>query len=144
MPSPGGWIASFLPFVGQRRGFVRQSALAVIADVKLGHEEALGQELDRIGHDLRSNQQILFHNMHTVHYAAWLILPGIKGESAKTDGPARLVLETNYDGTLEDQLNDLIDRCGLALDQIYAHCEGYPGGASDKPGRDALTPHFYH
>ncbi len=62
---------------------------------------------------------IRFDQMQTVHYAAWLILPGVN------NGPKRLLFETNYVGTLNDHLADLIRYGGVALDHIYSYCAGY-------------------
>jgi hypothetical protein len=67
--------------------------------------------------------------MLTVHYAAWLILPGVDNGPGVAQGPARLLFETNYDGALNAHLSDLITHGGAELDQIYSHCAGYSVGA---------------
>ncbi|MGO9450125.1 MAG: hypothetical protein ACLQDV_03605 [Candidatus Binataceae bacterium] len=122
----GGFSASFLPFVGQRRDVAQQHPLAIVADIKPEGEQALRQTLEHIGSALRAHNEILFHNTQTVHYAAWLILPGVQHDCGDADSPARLLLETNYDGDLDQHLDDLVSHCGSAFDRIYAYCEGYP------------------
>jgi hypothetical protein len=127
MPQPGGFFASLLPFVGQRKGYVQQNSSVILAQVTEGKEKDLYDALETIGVALRRpNPPSLFYNMPTVHYAAWLILPGVRDKSG-IPGPARLLLETNYDGSLDDHLTDLIGKCGPALDNVYRFCEGYPG-----------------
>jgi hypothetical protein len=99
-------------------------ALTVITKIKGGDEaERLRLLLDSLGKNLDNNEFIKFKDMPTVHFAAWLILPKLK------NCPARLVLETNYDKTAEEHLDDLIEHGGTALDKIYGFCEDYPGGA---------------
>lgn len=142
MPRPGSLLASLLPFVAQRKGFVRQNSLIITAEIKPNQEQLLRNKLEVIGSQLKSNKQILFHRMRAVHYAACLILPSPKGNHGNEDGPARLVMETNYDGELEDHLNDLIDNCAEALDEIYACCEGYPGGARSPAGRASVRTYL--
>ncbi len=94
--------------------------LTVISDILVNQEAKLRARLDTIG---RGGATIHFDRMLTVHYAAWLILPGVD------NGPARLLFETNYDGPLNDHLNDLITHGGVELDRIYSHCAGYHAGA---------------
>jgi len=102
-------------------------ALTIITEIehKSGDEtECLGELLKSLGQNLENNCLIRFDRMQTVHYAAWLILP-------LRDRPARLLLETNYDGDLGHHLDDLIEHGRDALDQIYSFCVGYPRGSSN-------------
>ncbi|HJU28609.1 MAG TPA: hypothetical protein VJ718_05535, partial [Candidatus Binataceae bacterium] len=77
-----------------------------------------------IDRDPSRNGLIDFPLVSSVHFASWVILPPYPGVGA------RLLFETNYDGDLESHLNDLIEHGARAFDEIYAHCYGYPGGAS--------------
>lgn len=105
--------------------------LTVISDILVNQEPNLRARLDTIG---RGGATIHFDRMLTVHYAAWLILPGVN------NGPARLLFETNYDGPLNDHLNDLITHGGIELDRIYSHCAGYNAGTV--PGVGVKT--YFH
>ena len=132
MLSPGSPLVRWLPFVGQREGFVQQHSMVVLADVKPDELKALNQTLEQIRQLLWTNQTVLFHNTKTVHYATWLVLPSFTDEKGRAV-PHRLVLETNYDGELDAHLDDLITECGTAFDQVYRHCAGYPaGGCTDR------------
>jgi len=133
MLSPGSSLVRLLPFVGQRTGFVQQHSMIILADVKPNHEQPLHATLEQIGFFLRTNNGLPFCNANTVHYAAWMVLPALRDKNRNTTTPARLALETNYDGALDKHLNDLITNCGRAFDQVYAHCSGYPLAGSAQP-----------
>lgn len=126
MLSPGSRLVRLLPFVGQRTGFVQQHSMIILADVKPGELNPLRKTLEQISERLPNNYDLPFSNTKTVHYAAWMILPALRAYNGNKPAPARLVLETNYDGELDAHLNDLISHCGPEFDQVYAHCCGYP------------------
>ncbi len=102
------------------------NALLVLADIKPGQMTVLQQRLDAIRDILENNHAIYFWEAKTVHFAAWIILPGVRGENGMPDGPAKLALETNYDGGHTAHLTDLVKYCRQALDDVYDCCEGYP------------------
>jgi Dyp-type peroxidase family len=106
---------------------MRQNALTVLTGIKPNQVAALDALLSRIGANLANKGLIRFHAMTRVHFAAWVILPG---DSAF---PATLVLETTYDGDLEDHLGDLVAHGSDALDAVYCLCEGYPPAGSKEP-----------
>jgi hypothetical protein len=125
---PGDILASWGSYVGLRPEFVQQSGMLILTDVEAGKEEALHKTLEDIRSDLIKNknlQNISFYNTTTLHYAAWMILPGIK-KDGKPSGPARLAFETNYDGCIEKHLMDLVANCRQELDAIYAFFPDYP------------------
>ena len=112
------------------------SALTVIRPLKEARadtEHQLRALLDNFAGNLKDNAQLEFHKMTTVHYAAWLVLKPVGKH------PARLVLETNYDGTLDEHLNELVEHSAPALDRIYDFCADYPGGAVDPNQRDKIV-----
>lgn len=120
---PGDVLASGLSFLGLRRKFVQQSPLLILTDINPDKEGDLRNKLDnirsRLIHSQKHNLKISFYSTETVHYAAWMILPGVKSEDGKSDGPAKLAFETNYDGSLEMHLKDLVDHCRQELDEVY-------------------------
>src|SRR5258708_6383716 len=125
---PGDILASWRSYVGLRPEFVQQSGMLILTDVEPGKEEALHKTLENIRSDLirnRNRRDISFYNTTTVHYAAWMILPGIK-KDGKPPGPARLAFETNYDGCIEKHLSDLVAKCRQELDVVYRFFPGYP------------------
>jgi len=95
------------------------TVVSVISDVRGKGERKLRTLLEKLGRNLGCSKTIQFNRMQTVHYAAWLILPGVN------NGPARLLFETNYVGTPDAHLADLIRYGGKAFDHIYAYCAGY-------------------
>lgn len=132
--SPGDWLASRLAFLGLGSGYVQQSGMLILTDVGEDRKDALYQTLENIRERLRQNHNIAFHNTTTVHYAAWMILPGVedKDNKGKLIIPARLALETNYDGDLKDHLQDLVDHCQHELDEVYSFSPDYPPPQSSK------------
>lgn len=108
------------------------NALLVLANIKSDRMTALQDRLDRLRCILKNDNSIYFWNAHTVHFAAWMILPGVLDANGQPS-PAKLALETNYDGGLTAHLTDLVTHCRHALDVIYDCCEGYPGEESRTP-----------
>ncbi len=131
---PGDALASRLSFLGLRPGYVQQSGMLILTDVEPGRQDALHKTLEAIRLRLigyqTNRQQIAFRNTKTVHYAAWMILPAVEGESPV---PARLAFETNYDGGIKDHLKDLVDNCRHELDEVYSFSPGYPPRGSKGP-----------
>lgn len=101
---------------------MKQNGLTVLADIRPGQEERIGQLLDKINRDPARNGLIDFPLISSIHFASWVILPPYPGVGF------RLMLETNYDGDLESHLDELIERGAPALDAIYSFCGGYPPG----------------
>ncbi len=134
---PGDFLASRLFFFGLRPGYVQQSGMLILTDVAASNKDALNRTLEDIRTRLinykNTSQNISFYKTETVHYAAWIILPGLKSEDGKSDGPAKLAFETNYDGNLTDHLQDLVTNCRRELDEVYSSFAGYPPQASKGP-----------
>jgi hypothetical protein len=109
------------------------NALLVLANIKPDRMQALKDKLDDIRGILEANKAIYFWKARTVHFAAWMILPGLLDKNGKQDGPARLAFETNYDGDSPAHLKDLVDNCKQILDDVYDCCEDYPDKQSRTP-----------
>jgi hypothetical protein len=115
-------------------GASKQHALLVITTIAAGHREALEKLFSRMvdEQDVETNQWVPFASLTTIHFARWFILPAstdVKGHPI----PDQLVFSTNYDGSLDDHLAELVDVAGVSgLDAIYQHCVGYPS----RPTRD--------
>jgi hypothetical protein len=108
--------------------------MLILTDIPAGKEEDLGRTLEKIRTRLINNRNnnvnVSFHNTQTVHYAAWMILPGVK-RPGKSSAPARLAFETNYDGCLANHLTDLVANCRAELDEVYSSFPGYPPQGSE-------------
>ena len=96
--------------------------LTVITNIHPGREETLPAVIQRAG------ASIPFDRVTSLHYAAFVVLPSVAGF------PARLVLETNYDGDLCEHLTELIQHGAAGFDDLYQSCAGYPvPGAREDP-----------
>ncbi len=126
---PGDLLASRLFFLGLRPGGKQQSGMLILTDIEQGKEGALHGKLEGIRKKLRDNRNFSLQNTKTVHYAAWMILPGVRSEG-KPPGPAKLAFETNYDGSLAEHLEDLVKYCRDELDEVYGFSPGYPSPKS--------------
>jgi hypothetical protein len=91
-----------------------------------GHLEALRTLLQSIGNDITGNPHIAFARLELAHFMSWFIV------EAKDAAPL-LFLEINVDGPVEDFLVDLLNQAGAGIDEIYAHCAGYPALGSGAP-----------
>jgi len=111
--------------------------MLILMDIEPAHEKALLQTLENIHTMLTQHPQVSFHNTTTVHYAAWMVLPGIQRQG-KPAGPAKLAFETNYDGSIEDHLNDLVAKCRDELDEVYGLFATYPPKGSDGASVEAF------
>jgi hypothetical protein len=128
---PGDRLASRLSCLGLRPGYVPQSGMLILTDVGEDRVNTLYQTLEHIRERLRQDKGISFHNTTTVHYAAWMILPAARDNKNNLLVPARLALETNYDGCLEEHLQDLVNNCQEELDEVYNYLPDYPPRKSE-------------
>ncbi|HOZ52797.1 MAG TPA: hypothetical protein PLU17_13115 [Chitinophagaceae bacterium] len=95
---------------------MRQNALTLICEVKKNELESLRLFLkdhqDRLKNQLRL--------LGTIHYCRWVII-----DEAILDGKTvspQLAFSSNFDGNLDQHLNDLILNLKDSLNQIYSHC----------------------
>ncbi|HEX8696844.1 MAG TPA: hypothetical protein VF746_30780 [Longimicrobium sp.] len=127
-------------------GRTRQDSLLLMVPVKAGHYAALEKLLGDVanppaGEDLEINPIIPFAKLRTVHFARILLhaaspsrnapIPEYEGKPLAHGPaiPAKLLFSTDFDGTLEEHLDELLRVAGPGLDQVFGHCEGWPGHA---------------
>ena len=112
---------------------MEQHALSIITRIKPGEFNNLAAVLDQIGKP-ETNTLIDFQAITSLHFCCWVIV------ADDPRFPPCLVLESNYDGALEQHLDQLLTHGGAGLDAIYRTCEGYPaeGRASPPKMRDYL------
>jgi hypothetical protein len=106
-----------------------QNALTVITRVRAEESAALETLLDQIGNHIKDNDYICFARITSLHFACWALL------NNDPNFAPTLVLETSYDGALEDHLQELIREGGRGLDAIYSRCEGYPASGVSSPAQ---------
>ncbi|HEU4454450.1 MAG TPA: hypothetical protein VFR81_15385 [Longimicrobium sp.] len=147
-------------------GRTAQSSLLVMARVRAGHYEKLERLLADMrvppgGEDLELNPVIPFRRLPTIHFARLLLHAPSPSDAAPIpvfDGkpqahgpaiPAKLLFSTDFDGTLEEHVDELLCEAGPGLDQVFGHCEGWPGHADREAahaffhGRRVPTNTFY-
>jgi hypothetical protein len=98
------------------------NALTVVVPIIAGHEQTLQALLDDIGTHIRENALVPFHELRLVHFMRWVVIP------ADPPSAALLAFESNYDGSLEAHLAELVGAAGAGVHAIYRHCQGYPVG----------------
>jgi len=109
------------------------NGLIVVAPIKAGAEESLRQTLNHIGNDIRGRRlaqeaiqpHIEFPASRTLHFARMALLD----DAGAGPGRKRLLLVTDYDGSLHDHASELFDLT-TNPDAIWGCCEGYGGRAA--------------
>jgi hypothetical protein len=97
-----------------------------IVDIAPGKLNPLRELLNRIGDNIPGNGIIDFAGIPNVYFMRWVIL------DASTDIhdhaiAATLAFGADFDVTTTDFLHGLVKAALAGLDQIYQHCEGFPG-----------------
>ncbi|HEY0019447.1 MAG TPA: hypothetical protein VGC13_24310 [Longimicrobium sp.] len=145
----------------QTDGHTSQASLLVMVPIKAGHYDALNALLGRIanpedGYDFEVNCIIPFAKLTTVHFARFLLHPESPSPAApiptyppppdrgepQAHGPripAKLLFATDYDGPREAHVDELLRVAGDGLNQVFSHCEGWPGISDPRAVHDYFT-----
>jgi hypothetical protein len=120
-----------------------QVALTIRAKVKPGETEDLKDLLSIVGADIERNEILPFARLSNVHFARFVILDGGEKDPNQSIQPS-LVFASNVDAPLGDHLTEWVRDFGEGLDQVYSHCEGYPGPDQRTPSSrlDYLQAHM--
>jgi Dyp-type peroxidase family len=137
-------------------GRTEQSSLLVMPRIRAGHMDALLEVLKQVAsseeEDIELNPLIPFAKLRTVHFLRILVHQPSPSEDAPIpvyDGkpqahgppiPAKLLFSTDFDGPFETHVEELLREAGPGLDQVFGHCEGWPGSA-DRRGALAYFAH---
>ncbi|HSU15042.1 Dyp-type peroxidase [Longimicrobium sp.] len=138
-------------------GRTSQSSLLVMPRIKSGHMKDLLELLDRIARpeseDIEVNPIIPFARLRTVHFMRILVhqpspskdapIPVYDGKP-QADGPeipAKLLFSTDFDGPLEAHFDELLREAGPGLDQVFGHCEEWPGHADRRAAHAFFMRH---
>ena len=95
------------------------SELTAIAPLKPGTSEQLRTVLGL----LQQRPVNPVERIQMIHYARWVII----------DGGARLLFTSNFDGALEDYLEEFAERDEVPLNKIFGFCCGWPGAKPSGP-----------
>lgn len=140
--------------------FTPQRAFAVLAPVEEGRVKELRAFLARMVpsrkdeepnsvHDVETNPIVPFGELRRVHFARFVIVErsfAIIQQSPKVDDGPRpvgpwLVFSTNYDGTLNAHLAELMRVARRGVDQIFRHCTGWPADGTEREQVAFLKKH---
>lgn len=124
-------------------GRTSQSSLLVMPRIRTGAMDSLLDLLKRIAKpedsDIEINAILPFAKLRTVHFLRILVhqpsptprepLPGYHGKPLVHGDPipAKLLFSTDFDGPLDEHIDELLDVAGEGLDRVFGHCEGWPG-----------------
>ncbi|HET7463388.1 MAG TPA: Dyp-type peroxidase [Longimicrobium sp.] len=135
-------------------GRTSQASLLVMPRIKPGEQNmgsllALLQKVAKPEDaDMEMNPVIPFANLRTVHFLRILVhqpSPSADAPIPVYDGkpqvhgppiPPKLLFSTDYDGTLDAHIDELLREAGPGLDQVFSHCEGWPGLADPRAVHD--------
>lgn len=73
--------------------------------------------------DQKSALKKALESIGTIHYARWVIID--KHEIDGEELAAQLVFSSNFDGDIDQHIQDLDTYLGDLLDAVYENCEGY-------------------
>jgi len=96
-------------------------AFTALTEVWPGQEQELSTYLTKLGTSINTTADIAFSRLERVHFFRWVIV-------RDTASKPWLAFESNYDGTLEEHLDELVRFGATGLHAIYRHCVGYPLG----------------
>jgi hypothetical protein len=97
------------------------SAVTLLHRVLPERRTELVELLEQMGQDIDGTREIPFNELETVHFMRWVVVEG-----AAPGEPTQLMFESNYDGTLEQHLGELLRRGSEGMHRIYRCCAGYP------------------
>ncbi|HEX8243459.1 MAG TPA: hypothetical protein VF541_08190, partial [Longimicrobium sp.] len=138
-------------------GRTRQWSLLVMPRIKAGHLKELLELLEKVARpedeDIEVNPIIPFARLRTVHFLRILVhypSPSEEAPIPEVDGkpqahgpaiPAKLLFSTDFDGTLDEHIDELLREAGPGLDQVFGHCEGWPGHTDRRRVHDFFLLH---
>lgn len=118
---------------------MKQTVLSFISEVQPGRAAELNALLQELQRDLlqNANPALGFPSLKQLHFASLLV-------HEDQGYPAILIFECNFDGEVQPFLNDLVQKSGAALNQVYGHCAGYAAQSSGDPAplRNYLRAHL--
>ena len=106
---------------------IRQNPLTLVTPVLETHHPQLQRVLKKIRRELDEGMNLAFEQPGTMHYCRWVLLDEADTDTNPgTDIKAELVFVSNFDGSVEEHINDLANVAGSFIDMIYEHCKEYP------------------
>jgi hypothetical protein len=123
---------------------MKQTILTFITRVEPGRLHELNRLLNEIGEDVMHNPHLPFTSLKLLHFASLVL-------HQDPSYGSYLVFENNFDGPLDDYLEDLYRHAAEALHRIYSCCEDFPASnAADRAQilsylrSHVVRPNAYH
>ncbi len=101
-----------------------QNTITIVTRINRKDLDALDQLLTDIGHEVDTNSYLRFPEMTSLHMA------GIVIAAKDPRFEPILIFESNFDGTVDAYVRELVAHGRSGLDAIYSKCEGYPSGVA--------------
>lgn len=105
-----------------------QNPLTLVTPILPERLNDLYSYLSGLKYALEKGKHSLFEKSNNIHYLRWIVIDDKHSIFFKgTDRLPKLVFSSNFDGDVDQHLEDLCsaDEKGL-IDRIYGCCEGYP------------------
>lgn len=121
---------------------MQQTILTFICEVNPDDVGRLRVLLEHIQSSRDANPYVPFAALKSLHFASFVIYDDDYG--------SKLIFENNFDGLLDDYLEELSRYAGPGLHEIYSCCADYPGGAYQKRklveylGSKVIRPNTFH
>lgn len=107
---------------------VNQGAFTAIVPIRPDRVEVLQKHLSAIGKVVDEPAcPIRFEKLTRVHFMRWVVLDKSVDLKNQPLEPC-LLLSTNFDGSLDDHLQELVAVARAELEIIYGHCVGFEAG----------------
>jgi len=97
-----------------------QGALTIISPIRKSQVDLLRNVLeDMVKHDVEDNPAFPLIEVKTIHFARFVIIPGINGK------PDQLLFSSDFDEPLKEHLHELVTKGLKGLHAIYSYCADY-------------------
>lgn len=107
--------------------YIDQGGVTIVTPIKPSADLVkLYQLLGQVNKKIYESEPLIdLKKVSTLHYIRFIIVD----RALDADGnklPDSLILSSNFDGPLEDHLDELVTIGGKVLKEIYSYCEGFP------------------
>lgn len=122
--------------------YIDQGGITVITEIDESKDLlALKEYLAKIGSDDTGGGVVDFTNMKSLHFARWFLIDearesdGKGGYSKEKKLPDSIAFTSNFDGSLDDHLMEMLTISKNAIVKLYSYCKGFP---ADNPTDEAI------
>lgn len=118
--------------------YIDQGAITVIAELDPNHDR---KELEALFEQINSDESgggvIDFDKIGSLHFLRWFFIDearlsdGKGGFSDKNPYPKSLAFTSNFDGSIEEHLGEILKVAKKGIVKIYSYCKDFPSNPSD-------------